>query len=163
MKKRINKEALFLLTSVVVCVALVNFMCLVFPALKLTPKLFGGQTVIKVEGIDAVFGGEITINNINILKMKFNFISLLGYIFPLAGAVLVIIGLKKTNPIMYYLAGSLCILGGITTLLEGFIFNQINNLEEIKVSLLAGPIIGGVCGLIAGFISFGSWNIFNKK
>ena len=167
MKKRVNREALFILTAIVVCFSFVNFICIAFPALKLTHNNEYFNVSAKVEGLIAIVGGTISAgsetNNSNLLNASFNLLSLIGYIIPLVGCILSMIALNKTNQIMYYIAGVFCLAGGVITLFEGVIFTSVNNLKLVEVSLLFGPIIGGICGVLAGVVSFGSWYIFNKK
>ena len=166
-KKRINKETLFLITSFVVCFSLVSFMCLVFPGVKVTNALsstFGG---VKVDGIKAVFGGTVTaeINKVmvTVYETKFNFFSLLGYLLPVVGGVFAIFGLKKLNLLHFLIASAFCIVGGVLILFEAEIFRSVNDLLEYEtVTLLFGPIMGGITAIVAGLIALGSIEIFNK-
>ena len=78
--KRINKEALFTLTTVIVSLAFVNFVCIAFPAVKVTYETADFVWVAKVEGLRAIAGGTIsagsTTSNFNLLNANFNPLSL---------------------------------------------------------------------------------------
>ena len=58
-KKRINKEALFMVTSFVLCLGFTSFICMAFPALKISQSIAGITATTKVEGLIAVIGGKI--------------------------------------------------------------------------------------------------------
>jgi hypothetical protein len=167
--KRINKEALFVLTAFIISFAFVNFICIALPALKVTYETSSFLIVGKVDGLIATFGGTVsngsTTNNFNLLDAKYNALSLYAYLIPLVSCILTLVGLSKKKQILYYISGIICLACGVITLLEGVIFSSINNtaMYGYEVSLLIGPIIGGICGVIAGIACFGSWYIFNKK
>lgn len=165
--KRVNKETLFVITAFVVCIAFVNFLCIAFPALKVTYETSAFILEGRVEGLMAIAGGTVsagsTTSNFNLIDAKFNPISLIGYLLPLVACALALLALSKKSQILYYVTGSICLIAGVITLLEGVIFKLINNITIMEVSLLLGPIMGGICGIVAGFISFGSWYVFNKK
>ena len=160
MKKRINKENLFVLTSFVMCFAFVGFVCMVLPAVKISSNALSSASV-KIDGIVAVFGGESKLNDLVLFNFKFNLLSLIGYLLPLVGCVLCYFAFKKLNLMLYYVTAVLCIVGGGLTLFESVIFRSINNISEVlNVSILLGPIIGGVSSILAGLVSIGSSQIF---
>lgn len=167
--KRINKEALFVLTAFIISFAFVNFICIALPALKVTYETSSFLIEGKVEGLVATFGGTIsngsTTNNFNLLNAKYNSISLFGYLFPLLACIIALVAYAKKNQILYYFTGVICLVCGIITLLEGVIFSSVNNIASYgyEVSLLLGPIIGGICGVLSAIACFGSWYIFNKQ
>lgn len=167
MKKRVNKEALFVLTAFIICFAFVNVVCIALPALKITHETSAFIREGKVEGLRAIAGGTVSsgdaTNNFNMLNAKFNPLSLFGYLFPLLGCIIAMFALSKKSQILYYIVGAICLTSGIITLCEGVIFKVVNNIPHYEVSLLAGPIIGGICGILAGLASIGSWYIFNKN
>ena len=164
-KKRINKEALFMVTSFVLCLGFTSFICMAFPALKISQSIAGITATTKVEGLIAVIGGKISTEtaSITILEAKFNFLSLIGYLLPLVAAVLAMLGLSKQKEMLFYIAGVLCLISAGLTLCEGIIFTSVNNVEFLKTSLLFGPIMSSICSIAAGAVSFGSWYIFHKK
>ena len=132
-KKRVNKEVLFVLMSAAVCLGFMAFVTVVFPALRINGE--------EVSGVHAVFGGEY----------KFNFIVLLGYLLPLIGAILGVIFFDTKSGIPHYVLSGLCLIGVIIILLEPVLFASINEIEQtIKVSLHAGPIIGGLLTILSG-------------
>jgi hypothetical protein len=163
-KKRINKEALFLLTSFIMCFAFASFVCMVFPAVKLTYDGLVLDTSIKVDGIIAVFGGKVTVSentNIDLIETKFNVLSMLGYFLPLLGSIVCYLAFKKKSQFLYFVTAGLCIIGGMLILLEGIIFANVNDLSNIvRVSILFGPIAGGISAILAGIVSLGSIEIF---
>ena len=135
-RKRVNKELLFVLTSASVCIGFMAFVTVVFPALKMDGR--------EVLGVYAVFGGEY----------KFNFLALLGYLLPLIGAVCGVIFFNAKNGIPHYIASGLCFIGAILIFLEPVLFADINEIEHtIKVSLHAGPIIGGLLSIVSGIFN----------
>lgn len=167
MKKRINKEALFVLTAFIVCFSFVSFVCIAFPALKVTYETSEFIIEGKAEGLMAIFGGTVSsgseVNNFNLLNAKFNLLSLIGYLLPLLSLLLAMFALSKKSQILYYVTAAICFIGAIITFSEATIFTAVNSISKYEVTLLFGPIMGGICGVIAGVISIGSWYVFNKK
>lgn len=165
--KKVNKETLFVLTAFIVCIAFVNFLCVTLPALKVTYETSAFILEGRVEGLMAIAGGTVssgsTTSNFNLLDAKFNPINLVGYLLPVVGCILTLVAFSKKKQFLYYASGVIFVASGVITLLEGTIYKMINNITTMEVSLLIGPIMGGLCGVIAGIISFGSWYIFNKK
>ena len=54
-------------------------------------------------------------------------------------------------------------VGGVLILFEAEIFRGVNNLLEYEsVTLLFGPIMGGITAIVAGLIALGSIEVFNK-
>ena len=130
--KRVNKETLFVITAFVVCITFVNFLCIAFPALKVTYETSEFILEGRVEGLMAIAGGTVsagsTTSNFNLLNAKFNPINLVGYLLPLLSCALALVALGKKSQILYYVTGSVCIIAGIITFLEGFFFKMINNI-----------------------------------
>ena len=144
-KKRVNKELLFVLTSAAVCLGFMAFVTVVFPAL-----IMDG---VEVSGVHAVFGGQY----------KFNFVVLFGYLLPLIGALCanVVFGAKSDYP--HYIVSVLCFIGAILIFLEPVLFAIVNEVAEtIEVSLLAGPIIGGLLSIAAGIFNI-SCGVMKRK
>ena len=157
-KKRINKDLLFVLTAVAVCFGFMAFVTLVFPALKMSYDGIIKTYEMEVSGIHAVFGGKITEGNeyieLTIMEYKFNFLSLLGYLLPLIASIFGVLIFNSKKDLPHYIVGGLCFLGAILIFLEPVFFRSVNEISDsIKVTLLAGPILGGLLALITtGFI-----------
>ena len=135
-KKRINKEVLFVLTSAAVCLGFMAFVTVVFPALKMDG--------VEVSGIHAVFGVEY----------KFNFLVLFGYLLPLISAVCGVVFFNAKNEIPHYIVSGLCFLGAILIFLEPVLFRSVNEvIETTKITLHAGPVIGGLLAIISGIFN----------
>lgn len=156
-KKVVNKDLLFVLTTAAVCLGFMASVAMFFPAVKLTLNLGSilGEAVTEISGIHAVFGGKITEGNENIqltiAEYSFNFMTLLGYLLPLVGAGIGLFAFKKKGNLLNYIAALLCIVGAILIFLEPVFFASVNELsEKIKVSLLIGPILGGIFAILSG-------------
>ena len=132
-KKRVNKEVLFVLMSAAVCLGFMAFVTVVFPALKMDGE--------EVSGVHAVFGGEY----------KFNFLVLFAYLLPLISAICGVVFFSTKSEITHYVLSGLCFIGAILIFLEPTLFASINTIAAtVKVSLHAGPIIGGFLAIISG-------------
>ena len=144
-KRRINKEMLFVLTSAAVCIGFMAFVTVVFPALKMN-----GETV---SGINAGFGVEY----------KFNFLVLLGYLLPLISVIFGVVFFNAKNEIPHYVAAGLCFIGAILIFLEPVLFTSINTIgKAIKVTLHAGPVMGGLLAIISGVFNI-SCGVMKRK
>ena len=73
MKNIYNKEKVFLLTTLMVCLSFMAFVAVVFPALSYN----SGEKVVEISGVFAVFGGMVEELN---LTLSFNILSLIGYL-----------------------------------------------------------------------------------
>ena len=142
-KKRINKDLLFVLTAGAVCFGFMSFVTVVFPAVKMLG--------MEVSGVHAVFGGKITNGKEYSLECKFNFLSLIGYLLPLIASVCGVIFFNSKKPLTHYVLCGLCVIGAIVIFLEPVLFSSVNELDgSLEISLLAGPVIGGLLAIVAG-------------
>lgn len=151
-KKRINKEQLFLLTSSAVCLSFMAFTTMLFPAVKLSYSSF----VTEVSGLHAVFGGSVQNVQLAPTEYNFNFIVLIGYLLPIASLVLSILAFKKEGILLNYIAAILCFLSTIIMFLEPTLFTVFNKVNSnYNVSILFGPVLGGVLAIISGALNLG--------
>ena len=132
-KKRINKELLFVLMSAAVCLGFMAFVTVVFPALKMDG--------VEVSGVNAVFG----------VGFKFNFLILLGYLFPLISVICGVVFFNAKSEVPHYISSVLCFLGVIIIFLEPVLFRSVNVIvNTVEITLHAGPIIGGLLAIVSG-------------
>ena len=140
-KKRINKELLFVLTSGVVCFSFMTFILMVFPAVRL-PEY-------KVQGIEAIFGGATEEG----LKFKFNLLSFVGYLLPFIVIIISIIGFKTQKILFDIITMILIVISGVLIALQPTIFISVNELSDVAVGYLIGPILGIVFSVISMIFS----------
>lgn len=153
-KKRINKDLLFVLTAGAICFGLMACVVMFFPAVKLTYESILGTFENEIDGLHAVFGGAITAGNENfqftITEFSFNVLAFIGYLLPLAAAVLGLLAFKSKSNLINYVAVVLCIVGAILIFLEPTLFVSVNEINEKYVaSLLIGPVLGGIFALVS--------------
>ena len=142
--KRINKELLFVLTAGLVCFSFMAFVVMVFPALKIN-----GEN-IKIDGIQAIFGGEVTEG----VETKFNLLSMIGYFLPALAVITSILAFKTKTIIFDIVTMFFVLAGGVLIILEPTIFKTVNQIaSEIKVSYLIGPIFGIIFSTISMIFS----------
>lgn len=145
-KKRINREQLFVLTAGAVCFAFMAFVVMVFPAVKLS------GLDLKVDGIQAIFGGETDKG----LKFNFNIILLIGYLLPLVAVVTGIYAYRSDKILLDIITISCVLVGAIIMALEPTLFKLFNEIPaNVKASYAAGPIFGMVCSAISLIFSIG--------
>ena len=155
MKKRFNREAYFLSTTIIVSFGSCALLSMMLPALKFMSENTVGISY-KVDGIYAIFGGEVLIENVEFV-FNFNLLSLVSYLLPLFGLVIGILAYKIRSEMFYILSGVISLIGALLILMEPLFFQAINNLANgFIVSIFAGPIIGSISSLIAGFVAIGS-------
>ena len=151
-KKRINKEKLFLLTTGSVCLAFMAFTTMMFPAVKLSYSSYHTE----VSGLHAVFGGSVTNVQLAPNNYNFNIVVLIGYLLPLVSLVLSILAFKKEGIALNYIAAILCLVATIVMFLEPTLFTLFNEVNSnYNVSILFGPVVGGVLALISGLFNLG--------
>jgi hypothetical protein len=159
-KKRINRDLLFVLTAAAVCFGFMSFVTVVFPAVKMSFEGLIKTYEMEVSGIHAVFGGKVTGGNeyieLTFTEYKFNFLTLFGYLLPLIASIGGVLIFKSKKDLPHYVVAGLCFLGAILIFLEPVLFRSVNEIaDSIKVSLLVGPVIGGLLALVAGAFNIG--------
>lgn len=153
-KKKVNKEVLFLLTSAAVCIAFMGFVVMFFPAVKLTTEILFKTYEVEISGIQAIFGGKLTEGNevvqLTLAEFNFNIVSLIGYVLLLVSAFISVISFNRNDYLLDIVSTVLCVVAAIVIFLEPTIFASVNQLSEnIKCTLLIGPILGGIFALLA--------------
>ena len=143
MKNTYNKDKVFLLTTLMVCLSFMTFVVVVFPALSYET----GETVVEISGIFAVFGGMVEELNIT---LSFNILSLIGYLLPLVVVGLGVKAFNSKNKWLYFMLSGVSLISAIIILLEGVIVGGLNNLSNLTLSF--GPVLASLF-MIVVFIS----------
>ena len=143
MNKIYNKDKVFLLTTVMVCLSFMTFVAMVFPALSYNTE----EKVVEISGIFAVFGGMIEELN---LTLSFNILSLIGYLLPLVVVGLGVKAFNSKNKWLYFMLSGVSLISVIIILLEGVIVGGLNNLSNLTLAF--GPLLA-LLFMIVVFIS----------
>ena len=143
MNKIYNKDKVFLLTTVMVCLSFMTFVAMVFPALSYNIE----EKVVEISGIFAVFGGMIEELN---LTLSFNILSLIGYLLPLVVVGLGVKAFNSKNKWLYFMLSGVSLISAIIILLEGVIVGGVNNLSNLTLAF--GPLLA-LLFMIVVFIS----------
>lgn len=139
MKKTYNKDKVFLLTSICVCLSFMAFVAVVFPALRYN----NGVNEVEISGIFAVFGGMV--DELNMI-FSFNIFSLIGYLIPLGIVFLSVKAFNSKKSIVFFIISILSIISIVITLLEPILVGILNQLSDLTLSF--GPIISTVLMVI---------------
>ena len=150
--KRYNKETVFLLTAGSVCLAFMAFTTMVFPALNWKVDF----QELEISGIFAVFGGNIYEN----YELKFNVLSLFGYLLAFVAVVLNLKAFDKKENTLHYASMIVCLLSSIIIFIEPVIVSLVNNISDLSLGI--GPILGGIFMLISLVLNIGCVQEKNK-
>lgn len=158
-KKRINREKLLVLTAAAICIGFMATVTMFFPAVKLT-NIYISSITTDVDGLHAVFGGVVSVGNeniqLNITEYLFNPLVFVGYLLPFVGVIFGVVKFDSKNSLVHYVSAGLCVLGAVLIFLEPNLFASVNAIsDKFTVSLLIGPILGGILSLISAGFHFG--------
>lgn len=164
--KGINKEHLFLITSVAVCLAFMAFVTFVFPAIEIIAFIPGEKDTfsIKVLGTNAVFGGKIYLETLAVGEAKFSFLTLIAYLLPLASVVVSVKAFNDKGSILNIVAALLCFIGALMMMFQPIIFNEsVSMLFNFSTKKLIGPKFGAIFSILAGCFNLGCISVKKVK
>ena len=150
--KRYNKETVFLLTAGSVCLAFMAFTTMVFPA----ATWYVDFEDLEVSGIFAVFGGTVKDD----YALKFNILSLIGYLLTLVSLVLNLKAFDKKDTTIHYISVGVSLFSAVIIFLETVIVGLVNNISNLSLGI--GPILGGIFMVLVAILNISCVQEKNK-
>lgn len=144
MKKKFNAYLPLLAGVLLIVAALMVFL----PGVNVTTTLLGRDHVDTYTGLQAVFGQKED------PALKFNLGAFLGWVLLLGAGALCLVGtLNRKLGMLVLVAAGVAVAGAVLVFLEAVFFKDVNanalaGLLDSKFSIAAGPIIGGILGIL---------------